>query len=224
MMYVGTTRATIGDDQDQPRQLLRGFPARPDDPPRDAAHGDGGRRRALHRRSTARASRCSPRTPSRRRSAIRARRSTTCSCSTSCSARPCRTSRSTPSPISATPTAASSRRSIPGDTLHRGVRGDRAEGELQPQDRHRLCALDRLQPGRQRGARLCALGDGAEARRGGAGARRARAAAAGGGAAERRSAMPARRSTRGLRLRARRQRRTASATTRSARRSTTSTA
>ena len=40
------------------------------------------------------------------------RRSTTCWCSTSCSARPCRTCRSTPSPISATPTAASSRRSI----------------------------------------------------------------------------------------------------------------
>ena len=52
----------------------------------------------------------------------------------------------------------------------RGVRGDRAEGELQPQDRRGLCPLDRLQPARRGGARLCALGDGAQARRERAGA------------------------------------------------------
>ena len=45
-------------------------------------------------------------------SAIRARPSTTSSCSTPCSARPCRTSRSTPSPTSAMPSAASWRPSI----------------------------------------------------------------------------------------------------------------
>ena len=52
--------------------------------------------------------------------------------------------------------------------VERRVRSDRAEGKLKPQDRHRLCALDRLQPGRHRGARIRALGDGAQARRGGA--------------------------------------------------------
>ena len=45
----------------------------------------------------------------------------------------------------------------------RGVRGDRAEGKFQPQDRHRVRALVRLQAGRQQGARICALGDGAQA-------------------------------------------------------------
>ena len=51
-----------------------------------------------------------------------------------------------------------------------GVGSDRAEGEFQPQDRHRLCALARLQPERRHRARLRALGDGAQTRRGGAGA------------------------------------------------------
>ena len=37
------------DEQDQYRQFLRGFQARPGDRPRDAAHRDGRRRRALHR-------------------------------------------------------------------------------------------------------------------------------------------------------------------------------
>ena len=46
-----------------------------------------------------------------------ARRSTTCWCSTSCSARPCRTSRSTRSPISAMRTADSCAPVYPGDTL-----------------------------------------------------------------------------------------------------------
>src|SRR5215467_6023607 len=60
---------------------------------------------------------CSPRMSSRVRSAIRARRSMTFSSSTSCLARRYRTSRSTPSPISATPPAVSSRRSIPETLL-----------------------------------------------------------------------------------------------------------
>ncbi len=55
------------------------------------------------------------------------------------------------------------------------VGGDRPQGKLQPQDRHRLCALDRLQRERRAGARLCALGDGAQARRRRAGAGGARA-------------------------------------------------
>ena len=57
------------------------------------------------------------------------------------------------------------RAGLPGDTLTRNLRGDRAEGELQPQDRHRLCAHARHQAGRHGGARIRALGDGAKARR-----------------------------------------------------------
>ena len=53
-----------------------------------------------------------------RRSAIRARRSTTCWSSTWCSARPCRTSRSMPSPTSAMPIAGFSKPVYPGDTLN----------------------------------------------------------------------------------------------------------
>ena len=45
------------------------------------------------------------------------RRSTTCWCFTSCSARPCRTSRSTRSPISATPACSSWRRCSPATRL-----------------------------------------------------------------------------------------------------------
>ena len=37
----------------------------------------------------------------------------------------------------------------PGDTLTADLGGDRAQGEFQPQDRHRLCALARAQPARQ---------------------------------------------------------------------------
>ena len=65
----------------------------------------------------------------------------------------------------------------------RDLGGDRAEGELQPQDRHRLCPHPRHQAGRHRRARICALGDGAKARRERARARRPRAAAAGRGRA-----------------------------------------
>ena len=36
----------------------------------------------------------------------------------------------------------------PGDTLRCAVRSHRAEGKLQPQDRHRLCAHDGHQAGR----------------------------------------------------------------------------
>ena len=52
------------------------------------------------------------------------------------------------------------------------VGGDRPQGELQPRDRHRLRALHRAQPERRGRARLCALGDGAQARQGGADAPR----------------------------------------------------
>jgi 2-methylfumaryl-CoA hydratase len=54
----------------------------------------------------------------------------------------------------------------PGDTLVGRLRGDRQEGKFQRQDRRRLCALDRLYGGRHRGARLCPLGDGQQARSG----------------------------------------------------------
>ena len=74
------------------------------------------------------------------------------------------------------------------------------------------------------GARLCALGDGAQARRGGAGARRSRAATAEGGRSRRRSAPPARRSRRAPTISRSPAARIASATIRSARRSTMSTA
>ena len=96
------------------------------------------------------------------RSAIRGRRSTISSSSTSCSARPCPTSRSMPSPISAMRTAAFSSRYFPARHCSATSRGDRAQGEFEPQDRRRLCALDRLRRGRRAGARLCALGDGAK--------------------------------------------------------------
>ena len=82
-----------------------------------------------------------------------------------------------------------------GDTLERDVGGDRAQGEFQPQDRHRLCAHPRRQAGRHRGARIRALGHGAKARRGGARAGRSRAAAADRGRAEAARRRPARRST-----------------------------
>ena len=83
----------------------------------------------------------------------------------------------------------------PGDTLTAVSRGDRPEGEFEPQDRRRLCALDRLQAGRREGARICALGDGAQARRGGGRAGRSRAASCRRRSIPRRSATPARRSS-----------------------------
>ena len=103
--------------QDQRRQFLRGFPlsASSSATPRrarsrvgDVALYNGAVRAALRGAVVGRLR--------GKRSAIRARRSTTCWCSTSCSARPCRTSRSMPSPISAMPTATSSP-VYPGDTL-----------------------------------------------------------------------------------------------------------
>ena len=113
---------------------------------------------------------------------------------------------------------------LSGRHAQRGVGGDRAQGEFQPQDRDRVRALDRLQAGRRQGARICALGDGAKARRGGAGARRPRAAPARGGAAEHAGRrLPADRSPAPTTSRSPAAR-TGSATTRSARRSTTSTA
>ena len=70
------------------------------------------RRGALSTACSGRALPCSRPIRSRKRSAIRARRSTICWCSTWCSARPCPTSRSMPSPISAMPIAAFSKPSI----------------------------------------------------------------------------------------------------------------
>ena len=112
----------------------------------------------------------------------------------------------------------------PGDTLTAVSRGDRPEGEFQPQDRRRLCALDRLQAGRREGARICALGDGAQARRGGGRAGRSRAANCRRRSIPRRSAPPARDRRRAPTISRSPAARIASATTRSARRSTTSTA
>ena len=84
------------------------FRARPDDPARDAAHAERGRRaRSTSALYGSRFAVQSSDDVRARASATRARRSTICSRSTSCSARPCRTSRSTPSPTSATPSAAS---------------------------------------------------------------------------------------------------------------------
>ncbi len=111
-----------------------------------------------------------------------------------------------------------------GDTLERDVGGDRAQGELQPQDRHRLCPHPRREAGRHRRARIRALGDGAKARRERARAGRSRAAAADRGRAEAAGRrLPADRRARPTTSRWPAAR-TASATTRSARRSTTSTA
>ena len=64
-------------------------------------------------RSTAAVLRCNPPTPSHAGLAIRGRRSTISWCSTSCSAKRCRISRSTRWPISAMPPAGFSSRSIP---------------------------------------------------------------------------------------------------------------
>src|SRR5258707_1315064 len=46
----------------------------------------------------------------------------------------------------------------------RRVRGDWAQGKFEPQDRYRVRALDRLQAGRHKSARVRALGHGAKAR------------------------------------------------------------
>jgi len=157
-----------------PGNYLRGFRPRPGaDPPRHAAHGHGGRCGALHGTLRLALRRAVDATPSPRaigyphapgrRPARLPRRA---------SARPCRTFRSTRWPISAMPIAASSRLSIRA-TRCDGLRGHRAQGELQRQDRRRRC---RARTGtNQRGEEvLClrALGDGQQARRGRAGAGR----------------------------------------------------
>ena len=59
--------------------------------------------------------------------------------------------------------SASSRRSFPATRWPRRP-GDRGQGELQQEERHGLCALDRQEPARAPGAVLCALGDGQQAR------------------------------------------------------------
>ena len=113
---------------------------------------------------------------------------------------------------------------LSGRHAQRGVGGDRAAGKRQPQDRHRLCALARLRRDGRLRARLCALGDGAQARRGGRGAAGNGAGAAqGGGAGAARRRLPEDRRRR-LRHSSLPAARTASATTRRARESTTPTA
>ena len=50
----------------------------------------------------------------------------------------------------------------PGDTLNATSEVIGLKENSEPQDRHRVRALDRLQAGRRQGARICALGDGAQ--------------------------------------------------------------
>ena len=52
----------------------------------------------------------------------------------------------------------------PDDTLSAASEVIGLQRKLQPQDRRRLCALDRDQSGRHQGSRIRALGDGAQAR------------------------------------------------------------
>ena len=175
-------------------------------------------------RSMERASRRKAQTRSPAPSAIRRARSTICSPSTSCSARRCRTSHSTPSPISATPTAGSCEAVYPGDTLSSvseviGLKenSNRQTGVVYVRSR----GLNQRGRGRRR---ICALGDGAEARRRQPGARSCRSETAGGGRRLRpRRGLSADRPGR-LRRRARRVAASDSRTTRPASASTTSTA
>ena len=175
-------------------------------------------------RCSARASRCNPPTRSPMRSAIRARRSTTCWCSTSCSARPCRTSRSMRSPISATPTAASCARSI---RATRSPRSREVIGLKENSSRKTGVVYVRSTGFKQDGAKVLEYVRWVMVRK-----RDEAAAAPGdlvprpaeGGRARRRSATPARRSSRAHYDFALAGCRIASATTRSARRSTMSTA
>ncbi len=83
----------------------------------------------------------------------------------------------------------------PGDTLSSRFRGDRPQGELEPAERRRLCALARRQPARRDGGRLRALGDGAQARSRRAGARGASSPNCPRRSRRRTSARPARPST-----------------------------
>ena len=148
------------------REFLRGLPHRPGDQARHPAHHHGGRRRALQRpvrpalcgavlgrvRACGRLSARAGRRPAGLPHGVRqdrARHLAQCR----------RQSRLRRLPV---PGAGLSRRHA-----QRRIRGDRAQGEFEPQDRHRVRALDRLQAGRQQGAGIRALGDGAKARRGG---------------------------------------------------------
>ena len=106
-------REDAPNDQRKRRQFLRGFQARPGDRARHAAHRDGRRYEPVHRALRLALRRAVVGRVCAKHRLSRPRRSTTCSSSTSCSARPCRTSRGTPSPISATPICASSSPSIP---------------------------------------------------------------------------------------------------------------
>ena len=141
-----TAIQSVGAPRDQTivRQFLRGFPPRPvirHATPRTVTVGDValynalfGPRFAVQSADTFAQAIGYPRA-----------RSTTFWCFISCSARRCRTSRSMPSPISAMPPAGFWAR-LSRRHAQCGLGGDRAQGELQPQDRHRLCALARLRP------------------------------------------------------------------------------
>ena len=152
--------------QDQPRQLLRGFQVRAGDHPRHPAHGDGRRCGALYeplRHALCGAVvRCLRQ--GHRLSAIAARRFADLPRGVRQDdaghlAQRHRQPRLRQLPL---PEAGLSRRHARLD-----IGGDRPQGELQPRDRHRLRALHGAQPERRRSARLCALGDGAQARQGG---------------------------------------------------------
>ena len=172
--YVAVRQKSAGGghvDQDQPRQLLRGFPAGAGDRPCGPAHRHGGRCRAVYRphRRALRAAclrRLRPRgrlrqgagrrhpglphrvRPHRRRHlAQRHRQPRLCAMQVR-------------------------RAGLCRRHAEHALHGHRPQGELQPRDRHRLCALGRPQPARRRGAGLRALGDGEEARPGEAGAGR----------------------------------------------------
>ncbi len=205
------------------RQFFRGFPHRPDHPPRHAAHRHGRRRGALQRpvRAAVRGAIVRRLRAQDRLPALAGRRPAGVSFRLRQVGPGRLAQRRRQSRLCELP--------LPGACLSRrhaqcSVGGDRAQGELEPQDRDRVRPLVRLQAGRQQGAGICPLGDGAKARREGSGAARARSPAA-----RHRHPLDARRRLSAdrrsrVRFRPRRQSRPASAITRWARRSTMSTA
>ncbi len=180
-------------DQDQRRQFLRGFPPRPDHPPRHTAHPDRRRRFALYGavRRALRGAIVGGLCQGDRLSGLADRRPA----GVSHRVRQNRAGRL--AQRSGQPRLR--RDAVSGAGVHRrhpqrDLRGDRPQGELQPQNRHRLCPHPRREAGRHRGARIRALGDGAKARRERDGPRRSRAAAADRGrAAAARRGLPAHR-------------------------------
>ena len=154
-------------------------------PPRGAAHGDRGRPGALHRALSDAASRSPPRTSSPAPAACRAARSTISPPSTSSSARPCPTSASTPSRTSAMPRRGSCAPVYPGDTLTATSEVIGLRETSNGRSGVVWVRIDRLEPARRGGARLLPLGDGAQARRGGAGTAAGGAGAGAGGGGRR---------------------------------------